>query len=92
MATDKADPFLPYALAQEYMSGELWGEAAIQFAACAHDFPDYLPAYYHWALALIKTDDLPTATDVLKRGLTLAQKQKQGKTAAEIEALLEDLD
>ncbi len=92
MATDKSDPFLPYAVAQEYMSGENWAEAVAQFAEVTANFPEYLPAYYHHGLALVKLGNIGAATEVLSAGFQLAQQQKDGKTAAEIEALLEDLE
>ena len=89
---DSTDPFLPYALGQEYVSGEAWADAAAQFEACARDFPDYLPTYYHWGRVLIQVDEIQQAQMVLERGLVLARQQKDGKTALEIEALLEDLE
>ncbi|MBK9448268.1 MAG: tetratricopeptide repeat protein [Bacteroidetes bacterium] len=92
MATDKSDPFLPYAVAQEYMAAENWTEAAAQFAEVTSNFPEYLPSYYHHGLALVKLGNIAAALEVLSIGFQLAKKQKDGKTAAEIEALIEDLE
>jgi tetratricopeptide (TPR) repeat protein len=92
MVIDKTDPFLPYAVAQEYMSGEEWAEAAGIFAQVNIDFPEYLPAYYHYGLALVQLGNVNSAIQVLQAGMQLARQQKDFKTAAEIEALLEDLE
>jgi predicted Zn-dependent protease len=92
MAEDRNDPFLPYAIAQEYISGEQWADAEWEFAALIGNFPDYLPAYYHYAIALVKQGKVDGAVVILKRGYELAKVKKDGKTAAEIEALLEDLE
>ena len=92
MADDPHDPFLPYAIAQEHTAAGLWEEAIAQFAALVERFPEYLPTYYQYSVALVKTDRLPLAIEILQRGLGLARRYKDFKTAAEIEALLEDLD
>ena len=90
MATDKSDPFLPYAVA--HMAAENWTEAAAQFAEVTSNFPEYLPSYYHHGLALVKLGNIAAALEVLSIGFQLAKNQKDGKTAAEIEALIEDLE
>lgn len=92
MVAEPTDPFLPYAVAQEYMSGENWAEAALLFGDVTTDFPEYLPAYYHYGIALVKLCKVDEAVNVLTSGMQLAQRQKDGKTALEIEALLEDLE
>ncbi len=92
MADDPHDPFLPYAIAQEHTAAGLWEEAIPEFATLIDRFPDYLPTYYQYSIALVKTDRLPLAIDILQRGLGLARRYKDSKTAGEIEALLEDLD
>jgi hypothetical protein len=92
MVDDRTDPFLPYAIAQEYMSGEMWEDAVREFVALVGNFPDYLPAYYHYGLALVKLGNEEGAATILKRGYELAKVKKDGKTAGEIEALLEDLE
>lgn len=92
MVIDPFDPFLPYAIAQEYLSGEYWAEASYQLKGVLADFPEYLPAYYHLGLALVKLGEVDHAVKILQVGMALAKTQKDGKTAAEIEALLEDLE
>lgn len=92
MAADPHDPFLPYAIAQEYVSAGQWDEACLAFGELLDDFPNYLPTYYQYGVALVKVDRLADAVDILQRGLGLARRQREMKTAGEIEALLEDLD
>lgn len=91
-ASDPTDPFLPYAIAQEYVSGEDWTHAEEEFSALIERFPDYLPAYYHHGLVLVRLDRVTEAWRVLEEGLNLARNLKDFKTAGEIEALLEDLE
>lgn len=92
MADDPHDPFLPYAIAQEYTAAGLWEEACREFEVLVTDFPSYLPTYYQYGVALVKVDRLQDAVDVLRLGLGLARRHKDFKTAGEIEGLLEDLD
>lgn len=92
MEADPHDPFLPYAIAQEYMAAEKWGEAITLFASLTEDFPDYLPAYYHYGISLVTANHVEEAIQVLRKGHDLAQRQRDGKTAGEIAALLEDLE
>jgi predicted Zn-dependent protease len=92
MATDPDDPFLPYAIAQEHTAAGLWEEACIEFEGLVERFPDYLPTYYQYGVALFKLDRLAQAIVILQLGLGLARRYKDMKTAGEIEGLLEDLD
>lgn len=91
MAADPLDPFLPYAIAQEYVKGEMWVQACEEFEGVRVRFPDYLPTYYHYGMALVNAGRVEEAVSVLQEGETLARAQRDGKTAAEIEALLDDL-
>lgn len=92
MADDPHDPFLPYAIAQEHTAAGLWEDACVEFAALVERFPAYLPTYYQYGIALVKVDRISEAIEVLQRGLGLARRYKDFKTAGEIEGLLEDLD
>ncbi|MFM2375920.1 MAG: hypothetical protein RLZZ165_1017 [Bacteroidota bacterium] len=91
IALDPEDPFLPYAIAQEYLSGEQWQEASRQLERVRADFPDYLPTYYHLGLAYAKMAELHRAAEILSLGTALAKAQKDAKTLLEIASLLEDL-
>jgi tetratricopeptide (TPR) repeat protein len=91
-ASDPSDPFLPYAIAQEYMAGANWEAAITQFEALTNNFPEYLPAYYHFGLALLQANNVEKSITILRQGMALAKTQRDGKTANEIEALLEELE
>ncbi len=92
MASDPSDPFLPYAIAQEFASAQKWDEAATRLEAIYGQFPDYLATYYQWGMALIHLNELSKAMDVLQKGYTLANRQDEKKVANEIGALIEELE
>ena len=91
-AADPDDPFFPYAIAQEYLSGQQLAMARSQFEALMARFPDYLPAYYHAGMTIVQLGDADAAIICLQKGLALATAQGDRKTANEIRELLEDLE
>lgn len=92
MASDPNDPFLPYAIAQEYASAENYVEAVQRLNELKIKFPDYLPTYYQLGLSLIRVNKLEEAMETLQTGYTLAMRQSDRKTAAEIAAVIEELE
>ena len=90
--SDPADPFLTYAIAQEYVGVQNYGAARVEFEGLMARFPEYLPGYYHYALTLCELGEQGWAVEVLGKGLELARAQGDRKTAGEIGELLEDLE
>lgn len=92
MASDPNDPFLPYAIAQEFAAAQKWEAASSRLEAIYAQFPDYLATYYQWGMALIHLDQLAKAMDVLQKGYTLANRLADRKAANEIAALIEEIE
>jgi tetratricopeptide (TPR) repeat protein len=90
-AADPDDPFFPYAIAQEYLAGDKLLEAKAEFEALLGRFPDYLPSYYHFGTTLYQLGEAEAALSCWRKGLELAERLGERKTANELRALLEDL-
>lgn len=89
--TNPADPFLKYALAQEYVSGGNDEEAERYFVLLLHSFPTYLPTYYQYALLAERSSNWELAEELYKKGIALAQQQADTKTTRELNLALLNL-
>ncbi len=85
---NKADAFAHYALAMEYKKEGQLKEAVGTFDRLHATFPDYLPQYLMAGQMHLDNDQPDVARTWLEKGLALAQKTGDGKTAGEIEAAL----
>lgn len=92
LRSEPNDPFLIYAMAQEYMGVADFSTAIDWFNRLHTDHKDYLATYYHYGLALLQTGDEEKAIQIWKEGEALANKSGDRKTAAEIRELLSDFD
>ncbi len=80
------DPFLMYALAQEYLQDEpelSWN----LFKTLLQQHPDYLPSYQAAAQFMIERGYKDQAKAVIEKGIQLAKSQQNDKTAAELARL-----
>lgn len=84
---DASDPFLHYALGLELLKTD-FPAAAERFEALATSHPDYLPTYYQWGQVLEQLQAFEKARNAYQKGLELAQKQGERKTAGEIQEAL----
>ncbi|MDH5598737.1 MAG: tetratricopeptide repeat protein, partial [Cyclobacteriaceae bacterium] len=75
-----------YGIAMEYAKFNPV-EADKYFSILLNDFPDYLPVYYQAALFYHERMDSDKALDLIKKGITVAQKQQQQKTLTELKNL-----
>ena len=82
------DPFSLYSLALEYRKVNM-ARAVSHFKNLMRNHPNYLPAYYQAAALFAETGDLKTAEATYAAGIALAHKQKQPKTARELQAALD---
>ncbi|HRN94619.1 MAG: hypothetical protein M9931_11970 [Chitinophagales bacterium] len=86
------DPFLKFALAQEYAAMPDRIAAEMYYEILLEKFPDYLPTYYQYAKLQEEKNETATAKDWYEQGIALAKKQADSKTLSELEAALFLLD
>ncbi len=86
------DPFPMFALSIELVRNNFLEEAERLFRDLIHRFPDYLPAYFQLAQLLEKSGKAEMAANFYKEGASLAQRQGDLKTRAELLAALDQLE
>lgn len=91
MASEEADAFTCYAIAQEYVKSQQFEEAFTWYERALAEDPEYIPAYHHFGLAKIETRDLDEADELLRKGLEIAEAKKDLHARDEIEQALEEL-
>lgn len=85
MMKDKPeDLFLQYAIALEYKSAGSYEPAKEQLDRLLQTSPDYLPTYYQLAELLEETGEIERAAAVLEKGMALAQRLGDSRTAREL--------
>lgn len=87
---EPGDPFNWYALALEYMHSDP-GQAMMLLDKLLAEFEDYLPAYYIAATHKVDQGHINTAADILRKGIKLARRQKDSRTASELGSVLDDI-
>jgi len=92
VASDSMDSFSRYALALE-LEKEGRNEDAISALreVLARD-SEYVAAYYHLGRMLVRSGNTEEAGDVYRRGLDVARKAGDQRTASEIQEAIELLD
>lgn len=86
------DSFLLYGIALEYSAINELDLSEKYFIKLHSIDTDYLALYYHYGILLIKKENYTKAQDILKKGLEVANNQKDTKTWNEINELLESLE
>jgi tetratricopeptide (TPR) repeat protein len=92
LAEEPNDPELRYALAMEYVSGGEDDNAVGCFETLANAHPDYVPAYFQRAQALIRLNRLEEARPVIENGITIARNTGNAHAADELQGLLYTLE
>ena len=92
LQADPNDPFLHYAIGIEHFNSEDFELANQSFQDVVDRFPDYIPTYYQFALTKVHLGEVENAIELLNKGIPLAQKAGERKTANELAMLLEDLE
>ncbi len=80
---DQNDPFIIYALANEYKSSEP-EKALYYFELLIVKFPDYVPTYYHLAQLYLDLGKEEKAKNIFETGITLATKKNDALALREI--------
>jgi tetratricopeptide (TPR) repeat protein len=86
------DPFPRYGLALELAGRGRRDEALAVFAELARRHPAYLPTYLMYGNQLAAAGLDEQARAIYRRGIEVAGEQRDGKTAAELEAALVAVD
>jgi tetratricopeptide (TPR) repeat protein len=87
---DPREPFNWYALALEYLKSN--PEKALNlFDKLLADFEEYLPTYYMAANQYAYLGNIERATELFKKGIQLAKRMDDQKTAGELESALEEI-
>lgn len=79
------DPFGHYALVLEKVEMESDSGVSL-WAQFQNRFPDYLPAYYLYGTALVNNNQAEDALDIWKKGIKLAEMQKDTHALAELKS------
>jgi tetratricopeptide (TPR) repeat protein len=85
LETDANDTFLLYAVAMEYKNFDI-PKALEYFEKLLTSHEDYLPTYYQVAEIYVELKETEKAEMIYKKGIQLAQQQKQQKTLAELQS------
>ena len=91
LAEDPADPFLKYALALELEKEGKTKEAGEQLLFLISETAEYLPAYYQAGRLLLLQGRMQDAVEVLRKGVLLAERQKNRHTLSELNFLLSEI-
>lgn len=84
-----ADAFIKFALAQEYANLNDFNNALLYYTSLVENFSAYLPSYYHLGKLYEQLNQPALAIGIYSKGLELAKKTGDAKTAGEInEALM----
>lgn len=92
VAKKPTDRFGLYALAMELRKAAAWNESFETFARLLAAHPDYGAGWYHYAMARKESGDRTGAVEALHEGLDACKRSGDGKTRAEIEEALEELE
>jgi tetratricopeptide (TPR) repeat protein len=92
LTEDPNDAFLRYGLAMEYVGEGKDEEAVRQFLEMLTITPDYVPSYQQAGQALLRLGRPEEASEVLRRGITVAQQKAELHAAEEMQGLLASLE
>ena len=86
---DPIDPFNHYALALEYLKSERTAEARTLFQFVYENHPGYLANYYQFGKLEEALGNNKTASDLYSKGIAVARKNGDLKTASELQSALD---
>jgi len=88
---EPGDPLAHYGLGLELLNLGQWSDAVESFSTAMQIDPDFVAAYFHGARALLHAGRPDEARQFLQRGLELANRTGDAKTADEMRGLLESI-
>ncbi len=95
LEADASDPFILYALATEYNSGDDLDKAFYYYNLLVAKNPDYVGTYYHLGKLYEKTEQKEKAVEIYKLGLKAARSKNDNHAYSELQGALNsalDLD
>lgn len=86
------DPFLHYALAQEwYKCGDLYA-AKKKYEYLIESFPDYVATYYHLGKLLQEQGEKENALEIYSKGILVAQRVGEQHSLSELQSAKLELE
>ena len=92
LGNDPSDPFLVYAIAQEYDRGGEETEAENWYRRLLKDHPAYVATYYHFGKLLERTGKSTEAVQMYEIGIEVAMKAGDRHAAGELREALESYE
>ena len=89
---DPNDSFVTYGIALEYISAENYGEAEKYLNEIITNDPNYVPAYMQLAQVKENLNKIEDAKATYKKGIEIAKKNNELRTASEMEEFLNELE
>ena len=86
LADSPNDPFLHYALAQEWWKSERKEDAIEKYRWLVQEHPQYVATYYHLGKCLIEIGLKEEAMLVFDCGITMAKTQQEQHALAELQS------
>ncbi|NND31028.1 MAG: tetratricopeptide repeat protein [Saprospiraceae bacterium] len=81
------DPFLHFALAQEYANQQKTEEAIKKYEYLLREHPDYVGTYYHAGQAYEQLDNAERAMEIYNLGINVALRLQDKHSASELEGV-----
>ncbi|MBD3676756.1 MAG: tetratricopeptide repeat protein [Planctomycetaceae bacterium] len=91
LQSDPNDPFLNYALAQEYLSADERPEAIKRFRDVIHRFPDYHAAHFQLGQILAEEGSTDEAIQTVTSGIEAAKQAGDRHAVSEMTEFLQML-
>ncbi len=80
------DPFLHYALAQEYYKLNLKDDALSKYTELTEKFPKYVGTYYHFGKLHLELKNKDQAMVIFEQGIEIAKELKDQHSLAELQS------
>jgi tetratricopeptide (TPR) repeat protein len=81
------DPFLHFALAQEYSQQELVEDAIAKYDFLMQTHPEYVGTYYHAGQVYERIENFQKALECYQKGIEVARKVNDRHSANELEGV-----
>ncbi len=80
------DPFLHYAIAQEYHKANQFEQAEAKYEYLAEQHPNYVATYFHYGALLQKTGRKENALEIYSKGMQIAREIGDSHALSELQS------